>query len=71
MKDEHDTAAAREFVEILTRRAQRSGVSPGRALNQHRQNLASLAKLTSVVRLQAVLSELDSQTAKLELERNS
>lgn len=68
MKDEHRTAAAREFVEILTRRAQRSGASPALILNEYRQHLAPLAKLTSVVHLDAVLVELDHQAAKLELE---
>ncbi|WP_455989513.1 hypothetical protein [Methylorubrum extorquens] len=60
-------AVAQEFVEILTRRAERSGACPAQRLREHRGRLALLAKLASDTQLQAVLAELDHQATQLEL----
>ncbi|MEN3230176.1 hypothetical protein PUR21_21445 [Methylorubrum rhodesianum] len=61
------TAVAQEFVEILTRRAHRSGACPAQMLREHGRRLALLAKLASDTQLQAVLAELDRQATRLEL----
>ena len=68
MTDENRKAAAQEFLEILTFRAQRSGPSPAQMLREQRQHLFPLAELTSDVHLKSVVAELDHQAAKLELE---
>lgn len=68
MRDENRKAAAQEFLEIISHRAQHSRASPAQKLRERRQRLAPLADLTSDVHLQAVLAELDRRAAKLELE---
>jgi hypothetical protein len=68
MTDKIRVAAAQEFLEILTYRAQRSGRSPAQILREQRQHLFPLAELTSDVHLKSVVAELDHQAAKLELE---
>jgi hypothetical protein len=67
MLDVTRTAVAQEFVEILIRRAQRSGDCPAQMLREHGRRLALLAKLATDTQLQAVLAELDGQATRLEL----
>ena len=67
MTDENRKAAAQEFLEIINHRAQHSRANSAQKLREHRRRLAPLADLTSDVHLQAVLAELDRQSANLEL----
>lgn len=67
MLDVTRTAVAQEFVEILIRRAQRSGDCPAQMLREHGRRLALLVKLATDTQFQAVLAELDRQATRLEL----
>ena len=71
MMDRTHAAVAQEFVEILTQRAQRSGVCPVRKLREHHGHLGRLATLLPDLHLQAVLAELDHRSTTLELDRGS
>jgi hypothetical protein len=69
--DRSHSAVAQEFVEILTQRAQRSGISPARKLREHHRHFDQMATLLPDLHLQAVLAELDHQSAILELDLGS
>jgi hypothetical protein len=68
MTDENRKAAAQEFLEILTHRAERSGAKSAQMLRERRQHLAPLAKLMADVQLQEIIAELDTRVEKLDLE---